>query len=156
MSKPILWNIKTSNRLISTRFLQNELHLPASLEATRKKLTEFPIRNNKTREDEYEFKLLEEIQKREISNLSDLEKLTIKQMLELSIDITQRSILYQYVRTHQPLPGYDKNINSVECFLEGRGVCADYAYNLAHIFYWLKNYNSKLKRLGSLHLRRHL
>ena len=129
---------------------QNELHLPVSLEASRKNLTEFPIRNNKTREDEYEFKLLEEIQKREIFDLSDLEKLTIKQMLELAIDIAQRSMYYQYVRSTQKLDGWD-SIHFTDCFIEGCGVCADYAYNLAHIFYWLKNYNPKLKNVWVLY-----
>lgn len=129
---------------------QEDLNLPSSFEKIRKQFVNFPVRNGKSREDEFEFKLLQEIQNREISDLSVLKKLTIKQMLELAIDITQRSMFYQYVRTSEPIGGYS-NIDSVDCFLEGCGVCADYANNFARIFYWLKNYNPKLKNLWVLY-----
>jgi hypothetical protein len=128
---------------------QKHLNLPQNIFASVKSLTKFNHGRNDL-EDLFDIKMVEEIEKREIGSLSELEKLTIKQMLELAIDITQRSMFYQYDR-YLLRTQHNMKIDSVECFLDGCGVCEDYARTLARVYYWIKPFNSKLKNLFMLY-----
>lgn len=138
---------KNYSQLKFEEISQRNLELPAGLNESRDDLmTSLDVGGKSYREDEVDFKILYELMKRGISDPYELKNLSVQEILALAIDITQKSMVYQLVRTHEPISGY-QNINSVDCFLEGCGVCYDYAHILPRVFYWLKPYHPGLKNV---------
>lgn len=105
--------------------------------------------------DAFSVKMNSELKSRGYENFEELKKLSAGEILKLTIDIVGKSMRYQDVHYKDMI--LEGNPNHFDCFVEGCGVCADYARMMVEVFNWFRAFNKNIENVfviytaGKLH-----